>query len=352
MGLLDGKSPQSISAYVITSGSMQPSIPVGSIVIAQSENSYNVGDIVTFKPTENKDHNVTHRIVGYEGNMFITKGDANQDADLGRIESSQIAGKKVLTIPYLGYLVNFAKTPQGFVILVIIPATIIVYEELKVILREIKKTLKKISDRGEGRVGNKAMLFRRAALIFPMTGFIFILTALSTSYFSDHEDSFQNVLGIANTYGQNDTSTPSPSPSPSSTPAPPAQTETVVINEFMPNPQEGNEWVEIYNATGSPVDITNWKFVDLADNQKVLGAAVIPAGGYYVFEDGTGWLNNTGEETLTLLNDQGVAVNSYTFSGTTAGVSIGRNIDGAGSFVSCLAVSKGLSNNNICALNP
>lgn len=352
MCLLDGKSPQSISAYVITSGSMQPSIPVGSIVIAQSENSYSVGDIVTFKPTENKDHNVTHRIVGYEGNMFITKGDANQDPDLGRIESSQIAGKKVLTIPYLGYLVNFAKTPQGFVILVIIPATIIVYEELKVILREIKKTLKKISDRGEGRVGNKAMLFRRAALIFPMTGFIFILTALSTSYFSDHEDSFQNVLGIANTYGQNNTSTPSPSPSPSSTPAPPAQTETVVINEFMANPQEGNEWVEIYNATGSPVDITNWKFVDLADNQKVMGAAVIPAGGYYVFEDGTGWLNNTGEETLTLLNDQGVAVNSYTFSGTTAGVSIGRNIDGAGSFVSCLAVSKGLSNNNICALNP
>lgn len=99
------------------------------------------------KNTEKPQETTTHRIVGveYQGNniFFATQGDANGSPDLTKTILSQIVGKVIFKIPYFGYVVAFSRTLPGVVILIIIPATIIVYDEINKIKEEIKKRKKK-----------------------------------------------------------------------------------------------------------------------------------------------------------------------------------------------------------------
>lgn len=89
---------------------------------------------------------VTHRITkkNIDNNIttFVTKGDANDDDDMEDVAKSFIIGKTFVHIPYLGYAVNFAKTKQGLILIIIIPAVIIVYEEILKIKDEINRILR------------------------------------------------------------------------------------------------------------------------------------------------------------------------------------------------------------------
>ncbi len=69
--------------------------------------------------------------------MFTTKGDANNAPDQALTHLADIHGKVLFTIPYLGYVLAFAKTKLGFALLVGVPALAIILEELGKIIREI-----------------------------------------------------------------------------------------------------------------------------------------------------------------------------------------------------------------------
>ena len=70
---------------------------------------------------------------------YITKGDANNAPDQEEITKREIIGKVLFSVPYLGYAVDFAKKPLGFSLIIIIPASIIIFDEIKKIFGEIKK---------------------------------------------------------------------------------------------------------------------------------------------------------------------------------------------------------------------
>lgn len=126
---------------------MEPAIKTGSAVIVKSASSYMIGDIITFYDNENKKNFVTHRLVEKinSGNttQLITKGDANNTNDSTNISNDLIVGRVILSVPYLGYLIELIKTTTGFVIIIVIPATIIIYEELKKIHQEARKIITK-----------------------------------------------------------------------------------------------------------------------------------------------------------------------------------------------------------------
>lgn len=124
-----------IDIYSVQSGSMQPAIKAGSIVITQEQEKYSKGDIVTF--ITDTETTVTHRIVRIEGTSFYTQGDANNIEDGKPINQEQIVGKVILTIPLLGYPFAFAKTPTGFILLIIIPAILIIAGEIANISKEL-----------------------------------------------------------------------------------------------------------------------------------------------------------------------------------------------------------------------
>jgi signal peptidase I len=139
--------PGGIKMYTVLSGSMEPSIKTGSVVVTRPELSYREGDVITFMSSGNPNpkNSVTHRISAVaqeEGReVFVTKGDANNTPDGGFVTSSQVLGKVNISIPYLGYAVNFAQTQMGLIFLIIIPATLIVYSELLNIKNEAKRLI-------------------------------------------------------------------------------------------------------------------------------------------------------------------------------------------------------------------
>ncbi len=92
---------------IVGSGSMQPAIDVGDIVVVQhvSPEELKVGDIVQYYSTEG--YTITHRIIEIreteEGEVFITKGDANEIAD-APFTADRVVGKVIFVIPKLGYI--------------------------------------------------------------------------------------------------------------------------------------------------------------------------------------------------------------------------------------------------------
>ncbi len=131
-----------VRALVVQSGSMEPTILTKSVVIAAPSSSYSVGDIITFRHSGRENVLVTHRLQSIKnGNEFITKGDANEEADGESVLAVNVIGKVVFTIPFVGMIVSFAQTQLGFLLLVVIPAVAIVYSELLSIKKQIVKFL-------------------------------------------------------------------------------------------------------------------------------------------------------------------------------------------------------------------
>ena len=130
-----------IKLLVVKSGSMEPTIKTGSLVIDKSQTEYQIGEIVTFRNLDHPNETLTHRIVSEDIQddlkLFTTKGDANEDADALTLSQDKILGRVVFQLPYLGYLVAFTRTWPGVIILIIIPATIIIYDEAGKLKKEL-----------------------------------------------------------------------------------------------------------------------------------------------------------------------------------------------------------------------
>lgn len=104
-----------MSEYVVLSGSMEPTIAVGSIVYdkALDETSLADNDIVTY--SVDRDTLVTHRAVSVDlaNRQVITKGDANQTEDEVPVSFDRIVGVHVFHMPYIGYISMYVKTGLG-----------------------------------------------------------------------------------------------------------------------------------------------------------------------------------------------------------------------------------------------
>jgi signal peptidase I len=128
---------------VVQSGSMEPAIKTGSIVLVTPVKKYNVNDIITFKSTSVNEGSVTHRITDMEvieGNIFyITKGDSNEDIDTKRVPETEIIGRTIFWVPYMGYVVDFARKPIGLLVIILVPGLIIIADEGKKIWKEVQK---------------------------------------------------------------------------------------------------------------------------------------------------------------------------------------------------------------------
>jgi signal peptidase len=144
--------PGGIKLYTVQSGSMEPTIKTSSLIVSKLYKDYQIGDIITFKSPGDKEIKnpkltTTHRIIEkkFENDQifFATKGDANNVPDFKSVSLDLVLGKTVFVLPFMGYPVSFAKTQNGLILLVVIPATVIVYSELLSIKKEALKLIEK-----------------------------------------------------------------------------------------------------------------------------------------------------------------------------------------------------------------
>ncbi|MDP2741323.1 MAG: signal peptidase I [bacterium] len=140
-----------IKFLTVQSGSMSPAIKTGSVVMISPAKDYKIGDVITFGQMSKSKAPITHRINDIKvvgGNpVYITKGDANNATDIKEIQKKDVIGKVLFNVPYFGYAVDFAKKPLGFLLLIIIPAIAIIYDEIKNIWKEILKIKNKGKDK-------------------------------------------------------------------------------------------------------------------------------------------------------------------------------------------------------------
>ena len=117
--------PMGVGATVVLSGSMEPTLSTGDLLIIAKQDSYQVDDVVVFQANRMA---VVHRIMelydqpvqGEDGEelqqMAITQGDANNTPD-DPIQVGQIKGAVVFRLPLVGYLINMIKTPVGTILI-------------------------------------------------------------------------------------------------------------------------------------------------------------------------------------------------------------------------------------------
>lgn len=154
--------PFGIKVFSVQSGSMRPAIQPGSAVLTIKNDEIKPGDIITFrKPLGNIVH-VTHRVMEINNGRIVTKGDANNTPDVFYLTRDLILGKVFLTLPLAGYLLTFAGTVSGIVLLIILPSLLIISSEIINIVKEIRQQ----KSTGKGYIRLSPSWFKALSIIF------------------------------------------------------------------------------------------------------------------------------------------------------------------------------------------
>jgi signal peptidase I len=104
--------------YAVETGSMEPAIPVGSVVAVRPvrADELHVGDVITFSDRTQPDIRVTHRIVALERNgdqqAATTKGDANNTTDSWSVPLNDNVARVEAHVPYAGYVMYWLGSPS------------------------------------------------------------------------------------------------------------------------------------------------------------------------------------------------------------------------------------------------
>ena len=107
--------PFGYGAAVVLSGSMEPELSKGDLIVVGLAEEVRLRDIVVYR---DKSSLVVHRVIAVEGDTLITQGDANRVAD-EPISLAAVKGKVLFKIPYAGTLVEWIKSPVGTLFLLI-----------------------------------------------------------------------------------------------------------------------------------------------------------------------------------------------------------------------------------------
>ncbi|OGY26725.1 MAG: signal peptidase I [Candidatus Woykebacteria bacterium RBG_16_43_9] len=144
--------PGNFRVFIVGSSSMSPALKTGSVALIAPPSwakevvspvpmpAFEKGDIITYLSGKTS---TTHRVVGVEETngqfVYQTKGDANKAADREKVSEKQVLGKAILSVPYVGYGVNFARTQMGYIFLIVVPITLVIYSEILNINKEIRR---------------------------------------------------------------------------------------------------------------------------------------------------------------------------------------------------------------------
>lgn len=102
-------------AMVVVSGSMEPSIQRGDIVVSTPAGDPVPGDVIAYASPQGV---VVHRVINEfpgegGGAVYRTKGDANSAPDPWEVPGDAVLGRVVAVIPYLGYPIYYLSAVLG-----------------------------------------------------------------------------------------------------------------------------------------------------------------------------------------------------------------------------------------------
>ena len=103
--------------YNVLSGSMEPAIPVGSLLYVHGKVPEDVeeDEIIAFYSSNEDSGIITHRVVknNVVSGSFTTKGDANEKEDPTPVPYENYIGSIVLSVPYVGRVLTIMTSLEG-----------------------------------------------------------------------------------------------------------------------------------------------------------------------------------------------------------------------------------------------
>jgi signal peptidase len=100
------------SCASVLTGSMEPGISPGDLVVSRALGSYSEGDVVTYLTETGS--SVTHRVVAVsDEGLLTTRGDANNADDSLPVDPANVVGAVVLVVPGAGTALGWLATPAG-----------------------------------------------------------------------------------------------------------------------------------------------------------------------------------------------------------------------------------------------
>ncbi len=162
-----------------------------------------------------------------------------------------------------------------------------------------------------------------------------------------------NTAGAINIFAdivleQNTTSTSS---------TPPVSFLSVKINEFVSDPETGNEWVELYNASSDSLDLAGGLICDSRNTTSTckIISGVISANGWLKIDlQIDSYLNNTGDAVI-LKNLNGDIADEIVYDADSVpakGQSLARNVDGSGDWHITTQITPGAANTIVAPVVP
>lgn len=119
--------------YVVSSGSMEPTLMVNDVLVVRDGGSWEdlrVGDIIVFNRPEGEDRVIVHRIIDIDvdsdGDRVVrTKGDNNPAPIPGTdypIREDDYIGRVVYVVPGIGVVTKIISPPVNYIIIAVILA--------------------------------------------------------------------------------------------------------------------------------------------------------------------------------------------------------------------------------------
>ncbi len=119
-----------IKPFIMITGSMEPTIPVGSICFIDTKYSYQLlekEDIIMYQAVNQK---IIHRIVEKRDGIYKTKGDAKEKIDVVDITPSIYLGKYIFSIKKVGFLTSRIDNSKEKIIFLVVIISIYIIDYL------------------------------------------------------------------------------------------------------------------------------------------------------------------------------------------------------------------------------
>lgn len=153
---MNNKSLFGFRIYRVISGSMQPALQIGDVIIIKKANNYAEKDIITY---DNGLTTITHRIKTINGDEIITEGDAN-DAPDKPITKDRILGKYFFRISTFSVFSIMLTGKTIYLIMVLVLFAILLFAISDRITRNLeyrRNNFKKVIKEKENKEQKKKM---------------------------------------------------------------------------------------------------------------------------------------------------------------------------------------------------
>lgn len=114
------------AALSVLTGSMEPTIPTGSVVLVRPIDPAMIsrGDVITYQVAPDVQELITHRVTKVHRDTrpvsFTTKGDNNRGEDLDPVPAGAIRGEVWFHVPLVGYASEYARSRAAIGLLAIL----------------------------------------------------------------------------------------------------------------------------------------------------------------------------------------------------------------------------------------